>query len=82
MDKTTLKWIKSTLANDEYSSDEEMVAYFMQEGSITEEEARNWVAKRNFYSMNLVIEDEGGKDIGIYDPKDCVVNPLPTPEYR
>jgi hypothetical protein len=80
MDKTTIAWIKSTLANDEYSSDEEIITYFMEEGQMSEEEARSWVAKRSFYSMNLVIEDDDGNDIGIYEPKSRTINPLSTTE--
>ena len=76
MDKITLKWIKSTLANDENSSDEEIVTFFMEEGKMSEEEARAWVAKRTFYSMNIVMHDEDSKDIGIYDPKASIIKPL------
>ena len=76
MDKITLKWIKSTLANDENSSDEEIVTLFMEEGQMSEEEARAWVAKRTFYSMNIVMHDEDSNDIGIYDPKASIIKPL------
>ena len=76
MDKITLKWIKSTLANDENSSDEEIVTFFMEEGQMSEEEARAWVSKRTFYSMNIVMHDEDGNDIGIYDSKASIIKPL------
>ncbi len=41
--------IKSTLSNDENSSDSELVRYFVDEIGVTEAEARKWVAKRDDY---------------------------------
>ena len=58
------EWIKSVLSNDEYSSDEELVAYLMQEGNMTEVEAKTWVSKRNFYLNNIVLDDGT-----VYDPR-------------
>ena len=69
MDKTTIAWIKATLSNDENASDEELITYFMEEGPMSEAEARFWLAKRDFYMMNIVMHDDDGNDIGIYDPK-------------
>ena len=46
MDAKTKQWIKSTLSNDEYSSDEEMLEYFMKEGPLSYEEAARWLALR------------------------------------
>ncbi len=57
-------WIKAVLSNDEYSSDEEIVTYFMQEGELTSEEAQAWVAKRDFYRNNIVMNDGT-----VYDPR-------------
>ena len=51
------RWIKDVLSNDEYASDEEMVTYFMQEVGLTKEEAKAWVAKRDFYLNNIVMDD-------------------------
>lgn len=62
MDKD--KWIKSVLSNDEYSSDEELVTYFMQEGNLTEDEAKAWISKRSFYLNNIVLDDGM-----VYDPR-------------
>ena len=62
-------WIKSVLSNDEDSSDEELVAYFMKEGPMSEEEARQWVAKRKFYLNNIVFNDGS-----VYNP-DVKVKP-------
>lgn len=50
-------WILAVLSNDEYSSDEEIVTLFMQEGGLTEQEARAWVEKRDFYLKNIVLDD-------------------------
>ena len=43
------EWVRDTLCNDEYSSDEEMVHYFMAEGQVSEAQARAWVAERAYY---------------------------------
>lgn len=49
LDAKTIHWIKATLSNDEYATDEAMVAYFSQEGRMTQAEAEQWVARRMFY---------------------------------
>jgi hypothetical protein len=46
MDEKTIFWIKQTLANDENSSDEEMLEYFVKEGGLSQHEATRWVALR------------------------------------
>ena len=43
------KWIDAVLANDENSTDEELVAYFMKEVPMSEQAARNLVATRADY---------------------------------
>lgn len=53
LDFNTERWIKAVLANDEASSDEELVKLFMEEGGLTEEEARAWIAKRQEYLTKL-----------------------------
>jgi hypothetical protein len=45
--KSRRMWIEATLLNDETATDEEMVAYFVQEGKCTKEEAEFYVAQRN-----------------------------------
>ena len=50
-------WIKSVLSNDEDSTDQELVDWFMQEGGLSKEEAEAWVSKRSFYLNNLVRDD-------------------------
>lgn len=58
------EWILDILSNDEYSSDEELVALFMQEGNMAEEEANEWISKRSYYLNNIVLYDGT-----IYDPR-------------
>ena len=41
--------IISTLTNNEVSTDEELIDYFVSEVDITKEEAEHWIAKRNEY---------------------------------
>lgn len=47
--KNLSAWVLDTLCNDENVSDEEMVTYFMEEGNVSEEQARSWVAEREYY---------------------------------
>ncbi len=81
MDSNKPRMIKDALANDENTTDEEMVAYFIKEG-LTEQEAKEWVAKRDFYAMNLVMIDDDGNDLGIYDPKSCTIKPIHLEKLR
>ncbi len=76
MDTDTRKWIKQILSNDEASSDEELVAHLTEEGGLSAAEATEWVAKRGFYASNIVMQDEGGNDTGVYDPASRTVKPL------
>jgi len=62
-----LQWIKSVLSNDEYSTDQELAAYFVSQG-LSETEAAHWVSQRQFYLNNIVMHDEEGNDIGVYTP--------------
>jgi len=54
--------IEQILANDEASSDEELVQHFMSEMKLPEAEARSWVAKRNDYLKGVL----GSKVKGYY----------------
>jgi hypothetical protein len=76
MDKETLYWVKSMLTNDENASDEEMRACFIERG-LNEAQADEWIAKRSFYRNNIVMEDDDRNDIGIFDPKTGMIQPLP-----
>ncbi len=42
----TAHWVEAVLTNDETASDDELVVYFMAEGSFTQEEAELLVSKR------------------------------------
>lgn len=64
MNSQTEQWIKSVLSNDEYSSDEELLLYFVKEGPMTEEVAKEWISKRDFYLKNIVMDDGS-----VYKPK-------------
>ena len=73
MDAETKQWIKSTLSNDEYSSDEEMLEYFMKEGGLSRDEATRWVALRPNYLVDMFCTLEPD------DPKgDGGISQLPT----
>jgi hypothetical protein len=54
-------WIKAVLTNDENSSDEELTEYFMEEGKMTEKEAKKWVAKRSNYMGKIFPIEEDKK---------------------
>lgn len=81
MDEQTIYWVKTQLTNDENASDEEIRAHFI-EGGLTEAEADEWVAKRNFYRNNIVMEDDDHNDIGIYDPKTRSIKSLAAEKCR
>ena len=53
----TKRWIKATLANDEVSTNEEMVAYFVENG-LSQKVAESWVALRGDYLRNLICDLE------------------------
>ncbi len=46
------RWIKATLANDEDSTDEELLTYFTENG-VEEKEAKAWISKREKYLTEL-----------------------------
>lgn len=52
-----VRFVKTTLHNDETSTDDELVKHFMEECNITETQARRYVAQRekclNNYSYDL-----------------------------
>ena len=53
MDAKTKFWITQCLANDENSSDEELLEYFMREFGLSREDAARWVALRTEYRVNM-----------------------------
>ncbi len=62
MDDKSKKWIKAVLANDEVSSDEELIEYFIKESGLTRVEAIKWVALRPSYIRDVVCDIEPGKE--------------------
>ncbi|AZY53488.1 hypothetical protein [Bordetella avium] len=50
-----LKLVEGSLSNDEVSSDEEMLAYFISNG-LTEEQARQALTYRDQYLNNIYLE--------------------------
>ena len=53
MDAKTKFWIKQCLANDENSSDEELLEHFVKAGGLSRVEAAQWVALRTEYRVNM-----------------------------
>ena len=49
----TIAWLKDTLTNDEVSTDEELMAWFIEEGKLTKAEAEKWVNLRRAYRIGL-----------------------------
>lgn len=49
MDKNTVKWIETVLSNDEVSTDEELIQYFMDEGKFNRKDAEEIVKSRGWY---------------------------------
>jgi hypothetical protein len=70
MDAKTKFWMKQCLANDEYSSDEELLEFFLKEGGLSRDEAASWVALRHEYMMNMFCtlepDDPKGNN-GVYE---------------
>lgn len=46
---TTQAWLEAVLSNDETSTDDELVGYFITEGKLSLRDAQAWVAKRDTY---------------------------------
>ena len=60
-EETELRWIEATLSNDENSSDQDLIEYFISNG-LSEESARSWVLKRNSYlNEPLNLSSSGGE---------------------
>ena len=69
MDAKTKFWIKQCLANDENSSNEELLEYFVEEGGLSQDVAAQWVALRPNYLLDMfcTLEPDDPKgDDGIY----------------
>jgi hypothetical protein len=73
-----MDWVKDALTNCDNTSDEELHAYFIENG-LSETEADEWLAKRSFYNLNIVMQDDAGSDVGIFDPHTQTIKPLQAP---
>jgi hypothetical protein len=49
----TIAWLKDTLTNDEVSTNEELIAWFITEGKLTQAEAEKWVNLRRAYQIGI-----------------------------
>jgi hypothetical protein len=75
MQRKTMDLVKDALTNFDNTSDEELRAYFIENG-LSETEADEWLAKRSFYNSNIVMQDDDGNDVGIFDPHSQAIKPL------
>jgi hypothetical protein len=66
---------RDALTNFDNTSDEELRAYFIENG-LSETEADEWLAKRSLYNLNIVMQDDRGNDVGIFDPHTQTIKPL------
>lgn len=53
-----IRWIEGVLSNDEVSTDEELVAYF-QDNGLTAQQAQDVVAHRTTYLNDIVFDGQG-----------------------
>ena len=53
-----IRWIEQVLSNDENSSDDELIAYFQQNG-LTERQAIWAVSHRDAYLNEIVFDGQG-----------------------
>jgi len=53
-----IRWIEQVLSNDENSTDEELVAYFQQNG-LTAQQAQDVVSHRGAYLNDIVFDGQG-----------------------
>src|SRR5947199_1498148 len=53
LDTKTIVWLKDTLTNDEVSTNEELMEWFIQEGKLAKAEAEKWVNLRRAYRMGI-----------------------------
>jgi hypothetical protein len=64
----TKDWIKQTLANDEVSSNEELLEHFVKEASLSRVEAARWVAIRPEYLWDMFCTIEPDDPKGDSEP--------------
>jgi len=68
MDAKTKLWIKQCLANDEVSSDDELLEHFVKEGGLSREDAGGWVALRAEYLRDMFCTIEPDDPKGDREP--------------
>jgi hypothetical protein len=68
MDAKTIAWIKQALANDEASSDEELLEHFVKKGDLSRDEAARWVALRPQYLREVFCDIEPDEQIDEEQP--------------
>lgn len=74
-------WIVATLTNDETSTDEELVNYFITEGKMKYQEAKHYVSQRDKFLKELQSKDALEKWINPEDEKEFVdTNHAPVAE--
>ena len=68
MDNKTIVWIKQILANDEASSDEELLEHFVKEGGLSRDEATRWLALRPQYMREVFCHAEPEEETEVEQP--------------
>ena len=68
MDTKTIVWIKQILANDEASSDDELLEYFVKEGGLSRDEANRWLALRPQYMREVFCDAEPEDETEVEEP--------------
>ena len=68
MNAQTIAWIKQILANDEVSTNEELLEHFVKEGGLSQKEAARWVALRPEYLRDIFCTIEPDDPKGDSEP--------------
>jgi hypothetical protein len=68
MDAKTIAWIKQILANDEASSDEELLELFVKEGGLSRNEVTRWLALRPQYMREVFCDAEPEEETEVEQP--------------
>jgi len=68
MDAKTIAWIKDILSNDEASSNEELLEFFVKEGGLSRDEAARWLALRPQYMREVFCDAEPEEETEVEQP--------------
>jgi hypothetical protein len=68
MNAQTMAWIKQILANDEVSTNEELLEHFVKEGGLSRKEAAQWVVLRPEYLRDMFCTIEPDDPKGDSEP--------------